>query len=110
MKLLFDENLSPVLPAALSDCYGECQHVRDIGLKASPDAEVWEYAARNELVIITKDSDFRQRSFLHGHPPKVIWIGLGNCSTRMVEDLMRRRKTEVTEFLADRVKAFLVLT
>ena len=110
MKLLFDENLSPVLPAALSDCYVECQHVRDIGLKASPDADVWEYAARNELVIVTKDSDFRQRSFLHGHPPKVIWIGLGNCSTRMVEDLLRRRITEVTEFLADRVKAFLVLS
>ena len=110
MKLLFDENLSPILPAALLDCYGECQHVRDVGLKASPDADVWAYAARNERVIVTKDSDFRQRSFLHGHPPKVIWIGLGNCSTNMVEDLLRRRMNEVAEFLADPVKAFLVLS
>ena len=110
MKLLFDENLSPVLPAALSDCYGECEHVREVGLKASPDADVWAYAARNELVIVTKDSDFRQRSFLHGHPPKVIWIGLGNCSTKTVEDLLRRRMNEVAEFLADPVKAFLVVS
>ena len=51
MKLLFDENLSPVLPAALSDCYSDAQHVREVGLKASPDGDVWTYAARNELAI-----------------------------------------------------------
>jgi predicted nuclease of predicted toxin-antitoxin system len=110
VKLLFDENLSPVLSQMLSDCYAECQHVRDIGLKASPDTDVWEYAVRNELAIVTKDSDFRHRSSLRGYPPKVIWIALGNCSTRMVEDLLRQRIAEVTEFLLDEVKAFLVLS
>jgi predicted nuclease of predicted toxin-antitoxin system len=110
VKLLFDENLSPVLPAALANCYHGSQHVRDVGLRASPDADVWAYAALNELVIVTKDSDFRQRSFLLGYPPKVIWIALGNCSTRAVEALLRRRLAEVTEFLADNVKAFLVLS
>ena len=110
MRLLFDENLSPQLPVALSDCYGDCRRIRDVGLRASPDADVWVYAARNELAIVTKDSGFRQRSFLHGHPPKVIWIGLGNCSTKMVEELLRRRMNEVAEFLADPVKAFLVLS
>ena len=109
MKLLFDENLSPVLPVALADCYAESLHVRDVGLKASADANVWEYAVRNALVIVTKDSDFRQRSFLHGHPPKVIWIALGNCSTRTIQYLLRRRRAEVAEFLADKVKAFMVL-
>ncbi|HUA17789.1 MAG TPA: DUF5615 family PIN-like protein [Bryobacteraceae bacterium] len=110
MKLLFDENLSPALRGALSDCYGDCLHVRDVGLKASSDAEVWAYAAHNGLVIVTKDADFRQRSFLEGHPPKIIWIGLGNCSTKMVADLLRRRVAEVDEFIADDVKAFLVLS
>jgi predicted nuclease of predicted toxin-antitoxin system len=110
VKLLFDENLSPVLPQKLSDCYGECQHVRDVGLKASPDIDVWEYAVRSEFAIVTKDSDFRHRSSLRGYPPKVIWIALGNCSTEMVEDLLRQRVAEVAEFLADEVKAFLVLS
>jgi predicted nuclease of predicted toxin-antitoxin system len=110
VKLLFDENLSPILPQRLSDCYGECQHVRDIGLRAAPDTDVWEYALRNELAIVTKDSDFRHRSSLRGYPPKVIWIALGNCSTRTVEDLLRQRVAEVTEFLEDEVKAFLVLS
>ena len=110
MKLLFDENLSPRLPEALGDLYGECQHVRAVGLKASPDADVWDYAVHNEFAIVTKDSDFRQRSFLHGHPPKIIWIGLGNCSTTMVKDLLLLRIAEVTGFLEDPVKAFLALS
>ena len=77
MKLLFDENLSPGLTGALSDCFAESQHVRGVGLKSATDAQVWEYAARNQLAIVTKDSDFRQRSFVQGHPPKVIWIAFG---------------------------------
>jgi len=68
VKLLFDENPSPVLPVA--DCYAESQHVRDVGLKACADAFVWEYAARYALVIVTKDSDFRQRSFSTATLPK----------------------------------------
>ena len=40
----------------------------------------------------------------------MIWIGLGNCSTKAVEALLRSRIGEVTEFLADKVKAFLVLS
>ena len=110
MKLLFDENLSPVLPRRLADCYGECQHVRDVGLKASPDSDVWDFAGRNQLAIVTKDSDFRHRSSVRGYPPKIIWIALGNCSTGTIEALLRRRRAEVTEFLADQVKAFLVLS
>jgi predicted nuclease of predicted toxin-antitoxin system len=30
---------------------------------------------------VSKDTDFHQRSFLFGGPPKVVWIRLGNCST-----------------------------
>jgi predicted nuclease of predicted toxin-antitoxin system len=82
----------------------------DIGLRAASDTEVWEYALSHEFAIVTKDSDFRHKSSLRGYPPKVIWISLGNCSTRAVEDLLRQRVAEVTEFLADGVKAFLVLS
>jgi len=110
VTLLFDENLPPGLTHLLADCYEACQHVRDVGLKASSDSEVWDFAARNALVIVTKDSDFRHRSSLHGHPPKVIWIALGNCSTRTLADLLRHRIPDVEAFLADSEKSFLVLS
>jgi len=59
---------------------------------------------------VTKDADFRQRSFLFGHPPKVVWLRLGNCSTKAIEAVMRRRFESVTLFLDDEQKAFLALS
>jgi predicted nuclease of predicted toxin-antitoxin system len=61
------------------------------------------------FAIVTKDADFRQRSFLFGHPPKVIWVRLSNCSTAAIEALLRRRAVAIAEFLADEQKAFLAL-
>jgi len=58
---------------------------------------------------VTKDAGFRQRSFLEGHPPKVIWIGLGNCSTQTIEALIRRHAGDIDDFLADEEKSFLGL-
>lgn len=69
MKLLFDENLSPELVVALADIFQESAHVREVGLKSSNDRKVWDYAAETGYTIITKDADFRQRSFLFGPPP-----------------------------------------
>jgi predicted nuclease of predicted toxin-antitoxin system len=71
---------------------------------------VWEYAARHGLAIVTKDADFRQRSFLLGHPPKIVWLRLGNCSTNAIEALLRIRAAEIEEFLADDQKSFLALS
>ena len=109
MRLLFDENLAHGLPEALAGCYPDSLHVRELGLKSAPDPEVWAYAALHRLTVVTKDADFRQRSFLYGHPPKVIWVRLGNCSTKAIESLLRRHLAEVAEFLADEQKSFLVL-
>jgi hypothetical protein len=70
-----------------------------------------EPAIRSEhlgLAIVTKDADFRQRSFLLGHPPKIVWLRTGNCSTKLIENLIRHRSIEIGDFLADNQKSFLV--
>ena len=88
MKLLLDENLSPTLIAILTETYPETAHVRQLGLRSAPDPKVWVYAANHGYTIATKDADFHHRSLLHGHPPKVIWIRLGNCSTHNIAELL----------------------
>ena len=70
MRLLFDQNLSPLLVTLLADLFTQSVHVRDVGLQAADDETVWNYAIQQRLVIISKDSDFRQRSFLFGGPPQ----------------------------------------
>ena len=110
MKLLFDENLSHKLAERLSDLFPDSTHVRDVGLKSSNDPDVWQYAVDNDLAIISKDADMHDRSLLFGFPPKVIWIRLGNCSTKDVEDLIRRRNLIIEQFLNDETASFLALS
>lgn len=109
MKLLFDQNLSHRLITALRDEYPDSQHVREIGLKNATDAAVWQYAAQHGFTIVTKDADFHQRSFLFGQPPKVVWIRAGNCSTAMIEALLRRCRQDLLSFSSEPESAFLAL-
>ncbi len=74
------------------------------------DELVWQYARTGEFIIVTKDDDFRQFSFLHGSPPKVIWVRLGNCRTADVEVVLRAKVAEVASFKANTESALLVLT
>ncbi len=69
VRLLFDENLSPTLVRDLADIFPESAHVRDLRLQSAPDEEIWRRAAADGFIIVTKDDDFRQRSFLYGFPP-----------------------------------------
>jgi predicted nuclease of predicted toxin-antitoxin system len=82
VRLLLDENLSPHLIRVLNDLFPGSTHVREVGLSQATDDAVWTYAARHGYVSVSKDAEFHQRSFLLGHPPKVVWIRRGNCSTR----------------------------
>lgn len=83
--------------------------MRHCGLQAADDEAIWAHAAAEGLTVVTKDDDFRQRSFLRGHPPKVIWVRLGNCRTADVEALLRARADDVRAFAADAQGALLVL-
>ena len=107
MRLLLDQNLSPRLVPALTDVYPASTHVRDIGLMTADDDAVWRYAAEHSLTIVSKDADFHERSFLLGHPPKVIWIRRGNCSTDEILALLRSSHVAITEFEADAEASFL---
>jgi predicted nuclease of predicted toxin-antitoxin system len=103
MKLLFDENLSPKLPNRLSDIFPNSLHVRDVGMKATIDPIVWDYAKDNNLMIVSKDADMHDLSLVFGNPPKVIWLRLGNCSTLQIENLLRRILTQSNYFMKMRI-------
>jgi predicted nuclease of predicted toxin-antitoxin system len=110
MKLLFDQNLSHRLVGQLATEFPGSAHVRDVGLAAAPDQDVWSHAATSGFVIVSKDVDFQQRALLYGHPPKVIWVRLGNCSTGAVAALLRWRIADIQAFAADPIASFLVLS
>lgn len=109
MKLLFDQNLSPRLPRLLTDLYVGSVHVREVGLRDADDTTIWEYARLHELAIVSKDSDFQQRSLLYGSPPKFIWLRVGNCPVKTIEDLLRKHSVAIHTFGLDNAKSHLML-
>lgn len=106
MKLLFDQNLSYKLVRSFSDEFPGSAHVRDLGLASAVDIEVWEYAKQFDFTIVSKDTDFSQRGFLFGPPPKVVWIRLGNCSTKEIEDVLHSYSAEIRQFGSDPDSSF----
>ena len=95
---------------ALADLFPGSTHVRDIGLATASDEEVWSYAAANGFTIVSKDADFHQRSFVLGHPPKVIWLRIGNCPTTEIIALLRSRVNDLISFVNDPEASFLELS
>lgn len=101
MRLLFDQNLSPRLVDRLEDVYPGFVHVAEVDLDRALDREIWEYARRQGLAVVTKDADFGEMSVLRGFPPHVVWIRRGNCTTREIETLLRRRREAVRSLAED---------
>ena len=55
----------------------------DIDLQMS-DTEIWDYTLKNELVILTKDTDFYNRFLVSSTAPKIIYFQLGNFSLKQL--------------------------
>jgi predicted nuclease of predicted toxin-antitoxin system len=56
LKLLFDEDLAPSLVTALASIYPASAHVRELGLKSSPDTVVWDHAANTAFCAANEES------------------------------------------------------
>jgi predicted nuclease of predicted toxin-antitoxin system len=98
VKLLFDENVSPKLAIELRDDYPGSAHVRDVGLRGAEDHRIWEYARTEGFAIVSKDIDFRERSYVEGAPPKVVWLDVGNAGTPEIAELLRRERQRIERF------------
>jgi len=109
MTLLFDHNLSPRLLDRLVDAYPQSQHVFLLGMDQVSDRQIWDYAKQHQLTIVTRDSDYNDLSVALGFPPKVIWIRRGNCSTQMIETILRSAQDAIDEFLKDTLLGVLML-
>ena len=89
MKWLVDAQLPPRLCTWLRERGEKSIHVSELenGLRLS-DENVWQYAKREHLIILTKDRDFFERSLVFGSPPQVIHVIVGNCSNERLFQIL----------------------
>ncbi len=109
MKLLFDHNLAPRLVRDLEHVFPGSRHVRNVELDEADDRQIWEHARDQAFVIVSKDDDFRQLAFLHGAPPKVIWLRVGNGPTSEIRQILATNVDSISEFGQSTEASLLVL-
>ena len=110
MRLLFDENISRRLVNELADLFPGSTHVTAVGLEQTADRHVWQFAGDHGFVIVSKDSDFNDLAFMHGPPPKVVWLRLGNATTDDIAAVLTAAADNIDAFASNDTDAVLVLT
>jgi predicted nuclease of predicted toxin-antitoxin system len=109
VKLLLDENLSDRIVYRITDLYPDSEHVKTLALTNTDDGMIWEYAKANDFVIVSKDSDFHQRSLLYSHPPKFIYLRIGNSPTSKIVQILRDNFDTIVQFGDRELESILVL-
>lgn len=109
MKLLFDENLSRRLVRLLAAEFPDSAHPDLLEIRGATDSKLWDLAQQEDFIIVSKDNDFRQRIFLSGPPPKVIWLSVGNAGTDVIAGLLRENQTAIHQFGEDAEDGLLIL-
>ena len=84
MNFLIDAQLPPALARWIAARGHRADHVAALGMEAVDDGIIWDYAVKNQAVIITKDEDFADRWLLTSEGVALVWIRKGNCSNEVL--------------------------
>jgi predicted nuclease of predicted toxin-antitoxin system len=95
MALLIDENISHRIVAKLIDYFPETIHARQIQSSRLNDFKIFKFAQENNLIIVTRDEDFRHLQRIHGAPPKIIWLRTANSSTLNILHKLVAKKDDI---------------
>lgn len=89
MKFICDVHISFKLVSRLKSLGYEALHVNELRNKwYSSDDEIRAYADLHDLILITKDYDFKNSYFVHRSPCKLIKIKLGNISNQQLIEII----------------------
>ncbi|WP_051786539.1 DUF5615 family PIN-like protein [Endozoicomonas numazuensis] len=97
--LLLDENLSPKLVARINNTYPGSLHVLHSKLDNSPDIEIWCYAKKHQMTIVTKDKDFLHYATQYGYPPKLVYLTTGNVKLAVIESILVENEAIIKSFI-----------
>ena len=98
MIFVIDQQLPATLARWFEERGFEAVHVRDIGMRAAPDTEIWRYAVERQAVVVTKDEDFATRR-ARSDGPQILWLRVGNATNRALSAHLDAVWTDVIRWL-----------
>ena len=108
MDLLLDANLSWRLTKTLKSHFDSCSHVDNVGLSVpATDVEIWSFAFKKDMIIVTNDDDFLNLANAKGFLPKVVLLRTGNQSNVFLEQLLIKHKEEIEGLYLSKEYGFL---
>ena len=89
MKFLCDVHISYKIANSLKSLGFEAIHVNEILDKwNTKDKALSKYADENDLIVLTKDVDFKNSFLISSTPKKLVKINLGNISNKVLLDII----------------------
>ena len=73
--------------------------VRDLGLREAKDHVIFNIARAAQVVVMSKDEDFRRLVDRLGAPPQVLWVTCGNTSNARLREILRQGLPVAVELL-----------
>ena len=102
MQFLCDVHISIKLVKFLISSGHSALHVNQLPAKwNSTDWEICTIADQKELIVITKDEDFRNSFFLRQSPKKLVRVLLGNISNQALNELFSKNLPLIEELNAN---------
>lgn len=90
MKFLVDAQLPPLLCEIFEAAGFNSIHVDSLPKgDETTDQEITSYADSNNLIVVTKDSDFYHSHMINGAPKRLLMITTGNIKNHELFNLIR---------------------
>jgi len=101
MKFLLDMPISPKTEAFLCQQGHQAVRVDKLGMQTATDKDIFTYALREDMVIITMDLDFGEiLAYVKATKPSIIIFRLPNPSPSHVNDILANALPRIEEALS----------
>lgn len=100
MKFLIDNQLPAALAGWLLTKGADAVHVVELELDTATDRRVWDRAATESRIVISKDEDFFHLANRPDDHGRLLWIRIGNCRRTALFALLDTRWSAIEEAFA----------
>ncbi|MDZ4847613.1 MAG: DUF5615 family PIN-like protein [Chitinophagales bacterium] len=103
MEIWLDAHVSPLIAKWIfSEFSIACSPVREMNLRDAEDAVIFHAAKKKgDVIIMTKDDDFRDLLNRLKAPPKIIWLMFGNCFNKEMKEILKKDLPVAISFLKE---------